>query len=60
MFFHHNSFDLNYKEPFGALPTGSHLTLTVEAQDVTNVRLHTFFDQDEHYINISYHIFVIS
>lgn len=52
MFFHHNSFDLNFREPFGALPTGSRVTLTVDAQNVINLRLHTYFDQDEHFFNM--------
>lgn len=47
MYFKHNSFDLNFREPFGARPIGSRVLLTVETQDVMNIRLRTFFDGKE-------------
>ena len=48
MYFKHDSFDLKYREPFGALPSGSRVTISVEAQDVMNIQVHTFFKEREH------------
>lgn len=52
MYFRHNSFDLKFREPFGAVPTGSHVTLQVEAHDVTNIRLRTYYRKSERYFDM--------
>ncbi len=52
MYFRHDSFDLRLREPFGAVPTGSSVTIKVEAQDVMNIRLQTFFKNMERWYNL--------
>lgn len=52
MYFRHNSFDLNYREPFGALPTGSRVTLKVEAHDVMNIRVRTYYRGTERFFDM--------
>ena len=36
MNFRHNSWDLRFKEPFGALPTGSQVTIRVYTTHAVN------------------------
>ncbi|WP_315307871.1 glycoside hydrolase family 13 protein [Pseudoramibacter alactolyticus] len=52
MYFKHDSFDLKFREPFGALPSGSRVTISVEAQDVMNIQVHTFFKEREHHFDL--------
>ena len=52
MYFRHDSFDLKLREPFGAIPTGSSVTIRVEAHDVMNIRLQTFYRDTEHWYDL--------
>jgi 4-alpha-glucanotransferase len=47
MNFIHNSWDLEYRAPFGALPVGSTITLRISGRDLKNVQLRTLFDETE-------------
>ena len=47
MNFIHNSWDLKYRAPFGALPKGSNITLSVYGRDLSNVQLRTLFEESE-------------
>lgn len=46
----HNSFDINYREPFGAVARGSNVTLTIDVHsrlDVSRVVLHYILDKSD-------------
>ncbi|MBH0230322.1 glycoside hydrolase family 13 protein [Halobacillus yeomjeoni] len=48
---YHNSFDLKYREPFGAAPKGSNVSLTIDVHEhfrVTRVILHYILDRTDH------------
>ena len=49
MNFRHNSWDLRFKEPFGALPAGSQVTIRVYTTHAVNVKLRTFYNSIEHF-----------
>lgn len=53
MKFRHNSWDLSFREPFGALPTGSHVTLRVQAEGVVNIKLRTYYRGNERYFDMT-------
>ncbi|WP_254434308.1 glycoside hydrolase family 13 protein [Halobacillus sp. Marseille-Q1614] len=47
---YHNSFDSKYREPFGAAPKGSNVTLTIDVpnrQHVSRVVLHYIYDKTD-------------
>ncbi|WP_245807790.1 glycoside hydrolase family 13 protein [Halobacillus massiliensis] len=47
---YHNSFDPKYREPFGAAPKGSNVTLTIDVpnrQNVSRVVLHYIYDKTD-------------
>ncbi|WP_347861892.1 glycoside hydrolase family 13 protein [Salimicrobium sp. PL1-032A] len=47
---YHNSFQLDYREPFGAAPKGSNVTLTIDVHNhypVSDVILHYIFDKTD-------------
>ncbi|MGL4548636.1 glycoside hydrolase family 13 protein [Eubacterium aggregans] len=46
--FRHNSWDLAFREPFGALPTGSLVTIKVYAENAANIKLRTYYQNTEH------------
>jgi len=52
MYFRHDSFDLKFREPFGAVPIGSRVTLRVEAHDVMNIRLRTYYRKSERFFDM--------
>ena len=52
MNFRHNSWDLRFKEPFGALPTGSQVTIRVYTTHAVNVKLRTFYNSIEHFYDM--------
>lgn len=52
MNFRHNSWDLNFREPFGALPTGSSVTLRVFAENVSNIKLRTYYKDTERFFDM--------
>ncbi|MDO4288402.1 MAG: glycoside hydrolase family 13 protein [Eubacterium sp.] len=49
MNFRYNSWDLRFKEPFGAIPAGSAVTIRVHSTNTENIRLRTFFDGQEQF-----------
>lgn len=49
----HNSWDLYFRDPFGALETGSEVTIRVTASDISNLRLRTYFNDEEHFYSMT-------
>ncbi len=49
MNFRFNSWDLRFKEPFGATPTGSDVIIRVHSTNTQNIRLRTFFNGQENF-----------
>lgn len=49
MRFEHNSWDSLYREPFGAAPAGSEVTIRARGEGVYNVRLRTYNDHETFY-----------
>ncbi|MEG0075987.1 MAG: glycoside hydrolase family 13 protein [Eubacterium sp.] len=52
MKFIHNSWDLTYREPFGALPMGSKVSLKVKASNATNIKLRTYYRSHERFFDM--------
>ncbi|WP_243135830.1 glycoside hydrolase family 13 protein [Acetobacterium tundrae] len=53
MNFIHNSWDLKYRDPFGALPIGSLVTLRIYGQNLSSVQLRTLFNENEIFYSMS-------
>lgn len=47
MKFRHHSWKKKYRDPFGAVPTGSTVRISAYATDVENIKLRTYFDVTE-------------
>ena len=47
MEFRHHSWEQEFRQPFGALPTGSTVTLRVSATEIEKLKIRTYYDDHE-------------
>lgn len=52
MNFRHNSWDLRFREPFGAMPTGSEVVIRAYTSHISNVKLRTYYNKIESYYDM--------